>query len=315
MTNFDSLVCFGFSPTMLFPKSFDDPLTHFACIQICSHYPHYETFETFLPEDKAMREACIREMKAHGKQMRYNLPGVLQVDGPFYPISDDPATRARAIEFAKMHVDFAGEAESTLIAATTCTDRGEELRPEMMKRYTEYFLQMAEHAKQYGMNVLLEPIERHRFKKSLLGPTEESAAFIADMQRQGADNAHLMLDMAHLPLMEENVDDAIAASLPVGLLHVHMGDAVLDPYNVFYGHTHPPVAVQGGMFDLPELTEQFVKLFECGFIPKAPGEKRASISLEVRPYPGVSEATSIQLMYEKMRSAFDAAAGQLGIYS
>ena len=192
-------------------------------------------------------------------------------------------------------------------------DKGEERRPELMKLYMEYFMALAEHVKQYNMNIVIEPIERHRFKQLILGPTPECAAFIAEAQKNGADNAHLMMDIHHLPLMEENLDDAIAAYLPVGLIHVHMGDAVLDPNNVFYGHTHPPVAVQGGMFDLPELTEQFVKLFECGFIPKTPGEKRASISLEVRPYTGVSEQTSIQFMYEKMKSAFDAAAAQLGI--
>ena len=56
------------------------------------------------------------------------------------------------------------------------------------------------------------------------------------------------------------------------------------------------------MFDVPQLADQFVQLFECGFIPKKPGEKRASISLEVRPYPGATGRTSIQLMYEKAKA-------------
>lgn len=314
MTNFDSLICFGFSPTMLFPKSFEDELIHFAAIETCCHYPLYETFETYLPENKAMREACIREMKASGKGMRYNTPGVLQTEGPYNPCSDDPATRKRALEFAKMHADFAGEAESPIFVATGCIDKGEERRPELMKRYKEYFLTLAEHCRQYHMDILIEPIERHRFKKLILGPTEDCAAFIADVQACGADNAHLMMDIAHLPLMEESLEHAIRASLPVGLLHVHMGDAVLETDNVFFGHTHPPVGVQGGTFDLPALTEQFRLLFECGYIPKTPGRKRASISLEVRPYSGCSEETSIRLMYEKMKSACDAAAASLGIY-
>lgn len=314
MTNFDSLVRFGFSPSMLFPKAFEDELTHFSAFLTCLHYPHYETFETFLPENKAMREMCIREMKARGIVLNYNTPGVLQMDGPYNPCSDDPDTRKRALEFAKMHADFAGEAEAPILVATGCIDKGEERRPELMKRYKEYFMALAEHCKQYHINILIEPIERHRFKTLILGPTRECADFIADAQACGADNAHLMMDTAHLPLMEETIDEAIAASLPVGLLHVHMGDAVLEPENAFYGHTHPPVGVQGGMFDLSIQTEHFVKLFECGFIPRTPGQTRASISLEVKPYPGCEEATSIQLMYEKMKAACDAAAASLGIY-
>lgn len=314
MNQFDTLVRFGFSPTMLFPKSFDDPLTHFAALQICCHYPHYETFETFLPEDKGMREACIREMKASGKKLNYNTPGCLQLDGPFNPCSDDPQVRANALAFAKMHADFAAEAGATLFVATGCVDKGEERRPELMKRYKEYFMNLAGHCKQYGINILIEPIERHRFKKLILGPTSECAEFIAQAQKDGADNAHLMMDTAHLPLMEEDIEDAIKASLPVGLLHIHMGEAVLDPANRFYGHTHPPVAVQGGMFHYDVLVDQFSKLFQYGLIPKVAGEERASISLEVRPYTGCSEQTSIQLMYEVMKSACDEAAHKLGVY-
>ena len=314
MTNFDSLICFGFSPTMLFPQSFEDELIHFAAIQACCHYSHYEAFETFLPENKAMREACIREMRSNEKRMNYNTPGALQVDGPYNPCSDDPDVRRRGLEFARMHADFAGEAEAPVFVVTGCIDKGEKYRSELLRRYKEYFLVLAEYCKQYHMDILIEPIERHRFKKLILGPTAECAEFIADVQACGADNAHLMLDIAHLPLMEETVDQAISASLPVGLKHVHMGDAVLQPASSFYGHTHPPVGVQNGTFDLPEVTAQFRKLFECGFIPRSSGEKRASISLEVKPYPGCSEETSIQLMYEKMKSACDTAAALLGIY-
>lgn len=314
MTNFDSRVCFGFSPSMLFPKAFENPLDHFAAIEICSSYPLYETFETFLPEDSALRKACIEKMKACGKELRYNSPAALQMDGPYNPGSDDPSIRLQALAYAKKHVDFAAEGGSPIFIATGCPDKGDEKRPELMKRYMEYFLQLAEYCKQYGINILIEPIERHRFKKLILGPTKECADFIAKAQKNGADNAHLMMDVAHLPLMEEEFEQALEASLPVGLLHIHMGDAVLDESNVFYGHTHPPVGVQGGQFDQKEITEHFVKLFQCGFIPKNPGEKRASISLEVKPYPGAQEETSVRLMYQKVKAACDEAARQLGIY-
>ncbi|MBS6395938.1 MAG: sugar phosphate isomerase/epimerase [Clostridiales bacterium] len=314
MTNFESLVCFGFSPSMLFPKSFEDPLTHFSAIKLCCRCPGYETFETFLPENDLLRKACIREMKTYGKQLRYNTTGDFQVDGPYNPCSDNPEYRKQALDLVKMHIEFAAEAESPFIVVTGCPDKGEERRPELKKLYMEYFLQIAEYCRQYNMDILIEPIERHRFKKLLLGPTEECASFILDAQKAGAHNAHLMMDTAHLPLMGETIDHALKVSLPAGLLHVHMGDAVLNESSTFYGHTHPPVGVQGGLFDLDELTRQFIEMFNHGYIPKKPGRKRASISLEVKPYPGCSEITSIQLMYEKVKSACDSAAEQLGIY-
>lgn len=306
----NQMIRLGFSPTMLFPRSFEDPLAHFTAIQLGCRYPNYEVFETFLPEDAALRAACVREIRAAGVEMHYNSPGVFQVDGPMNPGSDDPAVREAALRCAKMHVDFAAECGATLFVTTGCPDKGEERREELLERYFGFFMPLAEHAAQYGMDLLLEPIERHRFKRLILGPTEDCAAFIAKAQRAGAANAHLMLDTAHLPLMEETMEGALAASMPVGLGLIHMGDAVLREDSPFYGHTHPPVGVQGGTFDLEDLTEQFGAMLRCGYL--VPG-RRANVSLEVRPYPGVSEATSIQAMYEKCAAAFAAAAERAGL--
>lgn len=304
---FSSQVRFGFSPTMLFPKSFEDPLAHFAAIQMCCRYPNYEVFETFLPEDSAMRTACVREIRSAGIEMHYNSPAVLQMDGPLNPCGDDPAVRAQALRYAKMHVDFAAECESPIFVTTGCLDKGEARRPELLARYFDFFMELADYTRQFGIELLLEPIERHRFKALILGPTRECADFIARAQQAGAVNAHLMLDIAHLPLMEETMEQALDASLPVGLGLIHMGDAVLEEHSVFYGHTHPPIGVHGGTFDQGDLEDQFAALIRCGYIPAPGEERRANISLEVRPYPGVSEATSAQVMYEKCRSAFAAA--------
>ena len=305
MINFDSRICLGFSPTMLFPKSFEDPLMHFAAIQICCHYPNYDAFETYLPDDKKLRERCIREMKAAEKRMHYNSPGILQTEGQYNPCSNDKRIRQRALEYAKMHINFAAESESPFFIVTGAPDKGDAYRTELLKYYKEFFLQLSEYCKQYRMDILIEPIERHRFKKLILGPTKECALFIMEMQRCGADNAHMMLDIAHLPLMEEDMEQAVKNSIPAGLEHIHMGDAVLDPTNAYYGHTHPPVGIQKGIFDIEDIEEQIRILFKYEYISKNTKTKRANISLEVRPYPGCSEETSIHLMYEKIKSAFD----------
>ena len=314
MTNFESRIRFGFSPSMLFPKSFEDPYMHFAAIQTCCHCAPYESFETFLPDDAAMRKLCIQSMKEHEITLHYNTPGVFQLDGEFNPCSDNPEYRKNALELAKTQIEYAAEAESPIIVFTGCPDKGEERRPELLKMYMEYFLQLAEFCRTFNIEITIEPIERHRFKKLLLGPCKDCADFMLEAQKNGASNAHLMLDIAHLPLMEETMEAATREVLRAGLIHVHMGDAVLDEKSIFYGHTHPPVGVHNGTFDLVDLTHQFMVLFECGYIPHTTGQKRANISLEVRPYPGCDELTSIRLMYEKMKTACDLAAHKLGIY-
>ena len=292
---------------MLYPKSFEDTLTHFTAIQKCCEIPLYESFETYLPENKAMRKSCIQAMRENEKILHYNSPGILHLEGPYYPCSNDKEIRDRALDYTKMHIEFAAEAESPMFVATACKDQGEKCRPELMKRYTEYFLEAADYCKQFHMEIILEPIERHRFKQLLLGPTSECARFILQMKQAGADSAGLMLDLAHLPLMEETLEIALHAAETVGIRHIHMGNAVLNPVHPYYGHMHAPIGIQNGEFDVPELTSQFEKLIQFGYITDKPQKQRATVSLEVRPYPGGSEETSIMLMYEKMKYAFDQA--------
>ena len=314
MTNFERHICLGFSPTMLFPEAFDDPLAHFDALMSCCRYPFFETFETYLPEEKAMRSAVIREMHIREKNLNYNVPGILQVEGSLYPCSDDPCVRKRALEYTKKHAEYGAECDCRLFIMTACADQGPQKRQELLKRYYEYFLESALYAKSLGMEVAIEPIERHRFKKLILGPTKEVCKFVIQAQKDGADNVRLMLDIAHLPLMGETLEEAIQDSLGAGLTHIHMGDAVLDPGSRFYGHTHPPLNVHGSEYNFDTFVQQFLLLFKYDIVPKIAGKRRGSISIECRPYPGVSEAVSIQTMYEIVKSACDKAAEQLGIY-
>ena len=313
MASFRELVRFGFSNTMLYNKAFDDPAELYASYKASTAFPEYEALESFLPEDNELRKSCLSLLRKSGMVLNYNSPGYFQLDGPNNICSDDPETRKGALAHMLQHVDFAGEAESPLFVLTGCTDQGDEKRPELIRRYSEAFLVICERAAKYDMRVLIEPIERHRFKRLLWGPTAETTDFVRKMREQGASNGGLMLDIAHLPLMEETLDEAIAAYGEIGFEHLHMGEAVLDPDNIFYGHTHPPIGVHGGLFRQQDLVDQFVKFIEIGYIPKKSGGKRASISLEVNPYPGASEATSIRLMYERCYSAFMEAAGRCGI--
>lgn len=304
MNRFRNAVRFGISPSMLFPSSFESELEHFSAVDICCRLPEYECFETFLPSDPALRKAEIQRMRISGKTLNYNSPGYFQLDGPYNACSDDPQQRKHALAAMKEQIDFASEAECPLFILTGTPDKGAVQRPRLLERYHDFFMECAAHAAQYGMLAAIEPIERGSFKNLLLGPTDECAAFIRAAQGHGASNARLMLDIAHLPLMGEALENAVEASMPAGLVHLHMGNAVLEPSSPFYGHTHPPIGVQNGMFDCAELAEQFEVLLKSGYLPALPGSPRASISLEVRPYPGVSGELSAKVMYEKVSNAF-----------
>lgn len=307
MNKLNDYIRLGISPSMLFPLSFDDELEHLCAWDRCCRFKEYQSFETFLPSDAFLRKTEITKMKQAGKILNYNTPGYFQLDGAYNPCSDDPATRKHALAAMKQHISYAAEADCSLLVMTGAPDKGQARRSALLDLYSEFFLECARYALTYGITIAIEPIERGRFKDLILGPTPECASFIKEMQNRGASNARLILDTAHLPLMEETMDTALASCLEAGLSHVHMGNAVLDPSSQFYGHTHPPIGVQKGLFDCEELASQFAALIRAGYIPSSPGSGQASVSLEVRPYPGVSGETSAQVMYEKVSCAFQEA--------
>jgi sugar phosphate isomerase/epimerase len=313
MIKIGDYVKFGISPNMLFPRASYDELEHLAAFETCCKFSEYESFETFLPHNEKIRKLEIQKMREHNKVLHYNSPIEFQLDGEFNPASDNPKYRANALELAKTHINYAAEADSKLMVFTACPDKGPEKRSMIMERYKEYFLEAANYARQFDITIAVEPIEREVFKKLILGPTSECADFIKEMQKKGAINTKLIIDSAHLPLMEETFESALAYTLEAGLAHIHLGDAVNDSNSKYYGHTHPPIGIHGGVFDVEEVSEQLLQLFQVGYISSAPSKARPTISLEMCPYPGVSPETSARFAYEKVNTAFQIAARKYGI--
>jgi len=295
----------GISPAALFSTYQTDPLSHLLAVKACAELENYDTLELLLPDDESIRKKEIEIIKAHGKRLNYNAPAQTQVEGPFDPASPDKNIRQNARDFIKRHVGYALEGDAGLFMMTGCADRGEKDRGEVMARFEDHFFTCAAYCKENGLAVVLEPLERDRFKKIVLGPTRECADFIIKMQKSGLTNAHLMIDTAHLPLMGETFADALSHTLKASMAHLHLGDAVLgDENSPYYGHTHPPVEIQGGVFDTEYLKEVLKSLFDAGYLDKS-GAKKANVSFEMSPYPGVSPELSAQVAYEKLKFALN----------
>ncbi len=94
--------------------------------------------------------------------------------------------------------------------------------------------------------------------------------------------------------MEETLEIALHAAETVGIRHIHMGKMrFLNPVHPYYGHMHAPIGIQNGEFDVPELTSQFEKLIQFGYITDKPQSRGQLFLTGIRPYPGGSEETSI----------------------
>ena len=97
------------------------------------------------------------------------------------------------------------------------------------------------------------------------------------------DNIGLLLDVAHIRLLNESLEQTIRRCAPY-LNRVHLGNCVIkNKENPYYGDLHPPIGYTDGEIDIPELVETLSTLLETGYLKRG---GRNSILTELQPVPG-----------------------------
>ena len=141
--------------------------------------------------------------------------------------------------------------------------------------------EMCAYAQSKGnLNILLEVFDYDVDKKSLIGPAPLAKRFAQEI-REEYDNFGLMVDLSHIPMLHETIEESLR---PVKdyILHAHMGNCVVkDPSLPGYGDSHPRFGFPGGENDVEELTAYLRVLMDIGFLSR---ERRPIVSFEVKPF-------------------------------
>jgi len=151
--------------------------------------------------------------------------------------------------------------------------------------------ELCKYAKSKGdMKVLLEVFDYDVDKKALIGPAKLAKVFAEEIKSE-YDNFGLIVDLSHIPLLHETIEESI---LPVKeyILHAHMGNCVIkDPSMEGYGDQHPRFGFPNSECDVEELTEYLRILKFIGVLNK---ENPPIVSFEVKPYKGESSKDVIE---------------------
>lgn len=84
---------------------------------------------------------------------------------------------------------------------------------------------------------------------------------------------------------------------------MHLGNCILkSTINPLYGDKHPPIGIEEGEIDIPELAVILKNLLKIGYLNK---NKRGSLVLEMIPFPGKSVQYTIADNFEKLRTAWE----------
>lgn len=235
-------------------------------------------------KDQAIREKVKSLLEASGLEVKYGAQPRLLIQGLDLN-SFDEEKRREAIQAVKESIDEAIEIGATSLALLSGKDPGEEKRERAKEILVDSLKQLCEYAneKKHGFPVVLEIFDRDIDKRCLIGSSKD-AKWVAEQVRKACSNFGLMHDLSHLPLLKEMPEEALR---PVKdyLVHVHIGNCVLDKKHPAYGDQHPRFGISGGANSVAELTKFLKVLKDMGYLD---GKKPKPVSFEVKPLPDES---------------------------
>lgn len=175
-------------------------------------------------------------------------------------------------------------------------------RPEARKAFKEFCRWFCAELKPHNIDALLEPFDRTIDKKFLYGPIDDCVQLMEELYAEGITNIGIELDIAHLPLMYEPIESSIIRCAPY-LKRIHLGNCVLkDTTHPLYGDMHPPMGLDGGEIDVPELKVVLQTLLDVGYLNK---ENRKPLIMEMQLFPGKDVKYTVDETYRRLYEAWE----------
>lgn len=283
---------------MLYSGCLTDAKAHADTLLGVSEMEEFETFDCFVPYGDSHRRELIRNIARTRKEIVYALHSYpsrkLALASP--SLLEQEITRL----IVRDQIDMAAAIGAAGFIFPSGLDFPED-RDRAKMRLLEFTRWFCNELGRYSIMAMLEPFDRDIDKKFLLGPSEECAAFVQSLHREGIQNLAIELDMAHVPLMGESFAQAIRTVSPY-LSRVHLGNCILqDPSHEWYGDYHPPIGFAGGEIDTEQLAGILQELLAVGYLSK---QNRGALVLEMVPFPGRSEQYTIQDNLQRLYEAW-----------
>jgi sugar phosphate isomerase/epimerase len=288
----------GINHHLLFPASFEDVIVHRETFPIALSLEAFEVIDMFIPVGGEVEREMTDLLLKSGKEAVYNCP--LMVGDHLNPHSSEERIRQQTLETLYVHLDRAKRLKSKKVGVASGIDPGVLQRKEQTQWFVEYLVAACQYAAP-ELEVIIEPFDRSIGKNLLIGSSVEAREVVEAVQNRGHHNIGIMIDMGHIPIMGETFEHATKVLAPF-IRHVHLGSCLInDRPDPLYGDMHPPWGYPGGENDVKETADFLECLFKEGILGEG---KRPSITLEMRPYPGVSEVDSVNIFIEKLDEAW-----------
>lgn len=185
----------------------------------------YDAVEVFAPgPDAVSRETLAGLLKTHGLNLAAVGTGAGWVKHKLTLTSPDAGIRQRAVDFVKSMIDFGGPHGAPAIIGSMQGRWGEGVtRDQALDWLRQALTTLGEHARQYGIPLIYEPLNRY---ETNLITTEATGVEL--LKSLTSDNVRLLADLFHMNIEEVE----IATGLKDGgrwIGHVHFVDSNRRP--------------------------------------------------------------------------------------
>lgn len=192
----------------------------------------------------------------------------------------DEDERKKAVAQLFRSIDEAAEMGAKRVAFLTGVDPGDADRQRGLDQLAKTVAEASRYGQDKGIALTLETFDRSIDKKCLLGPSDLSAEFCKRMRVDFPDFG-LLYDLSHMPLLSETSEQSLG-TLKDYLVHIHIGNCVVEAGKPGYGDLHPRFGWPGGENDVPQVAEFVRMLFKIGYLSEGRTEK-PWIGFEVKP--------------------------------
>ncbi|MDR2675169.1 MAG: TIM barrel protein [Opitutaceae bacterium] len=273
---------------MLYSRCMSDPGYHVATLEAFLKRADIETFDFCLPYGKERQARLIPSVRASRFEHKVYATHLVPLRKISFA-SDSYYEQAQMRMIIQDMVDQAGACGcSGFIFASggPAYAKGAQANHDA---FYDFCCWLCEALAKYNIDALLEPFDYDFDKAYLYGPLDRNIELVERVARVHP-NIGIELDIAHLPLMREELVSSIRRC-GKWLKRVHFGNCVMkNPADPFYGDRHPPVGYPGGEIDTPQLQTALQTLLETGFLST---ENRGDLVLELNPFPGKTEDESV----------------------
>jgi sugar phosphate isomerase/epimerase len=292
------ILTIGLNHHLLYADRSADPEAHCESLLRVLADERLEAVDLWIPDEPGIAEREIQACLRGGKLIVYNVGSRQGKPSPI-PASLDEDEQAYAIAFYLDELSRANAVNAAKVVTNSGPDNPER-RGDALQALQVFYREVCAAVPASTM-VLIEPTDRDLSKRKLLGPSGETAAFCRDLRADGVPNLASMVDMGHVPLLGETLDQAFADSGPF-VEHVHLGNCVLqDRSHPMFGDKHVPWGTPGGEYGVEGIAEFFRAAFACGYLAEG---KRPTVSFEMRPHPDLGPERSLDRFFAELEEGW-----------